>query len=161
MLGHSWGADISLFYAINYTRHCKSVVHLCGHGVHNDALWSEECARNAEESKEPERTSMIVGEIEYPMNYDVLDKQLASYWKYLKAPMLYKNIAALQVPVLVICVENDPRPIWKTIQLAHLLPVSKLEILKDCCHWPWVEKPELVSKMIIDWLDNFDNTVIS
>jgi len=153
MLGHSWGADISLFYAINYTQHCKSLVHFCGHSVHNDADWGEECAKRQDDPEE-----LPKGSNGYPMNYDVLDKQLSSYWKYIQAPMLLKNIAILQIPVLVICAENDPRPIWTNIQLANLLPNADLKILPECGHFTWVTHPDLLIKTIFDWFDN--NTIV-
>jgi proline iminopeptidase len=146
ILGHSWGADIALFYTLKYPQYCRSVIHLCGLGVQNDIDWSEECAKNNE--YEPEETPETSN---YPMNYDVLDKALHSYWKYIQSPMLLKNISMLQVPFLIICAEKDPRPAWPNIQLSNLLPVAKLIILERCGHFPWLSNPDLLCKTIFDW----------
>ena len=151
MLGHSWGADLSLFYALKYTQHCKSLVHFCGHGVHNDADWAEECAKGRDE---PNALPKGNG---YPMNYEVLDQQLNSYWKYIQAPMLLKHISALKIPVLVLCAKNDPRPMWPNVQLANLLPHAALNILPECGHFTWVTHPDLLRNTILDWYDHIFN----
>lgn len=60
VLGHSWGANIALFYTLKFSKHCKSVIYLCGMGVQNDMDWSAECATNAAELKEPERPPRLI-----------------------------------------------------------------------------------------------------
>jgi len=83
----------------------------------------------------------------------VLGKSLNSYWKYIQAPMLLKDISLLQVPFLIICAENDPRPMWPNVQLSNLLPNAGLKILESCGHWPWLDKPESLRGAIFDWFD--------
>ena len=148
MLGHSWGADLSLFYAIKYPQHCLRVMHFCGLGVQNDKDWSEECAANNE--YEPEGTP--TGN-PYPMNYDVLDQAIRSYEKYIQRPMLPRSIATLQVPFFVVCSRKDPRPMWPNLQLANLLPVAQLKVLEDCGHFPWLKQPDLVANMVFGWFE--------
>jgi|GEM_PF-515310 len=143
VLGHSWGADLALFCAMEHPGHCLKVLHLCGLGMQNDIDWAAECAGNNWPEEEPAN--------EYPMNYDVLDTALQSYWKYLQRPTLWRHLADLQVPVLVACAENDPRPHWPNRQLAHLLPVADFRLLAECAHWPWLRHPDLLRDMLFDW----------
>ena len=41
-LGHSWGANIALFYALKYPQFCKGIIYLCGIGVQNNNDWITE-----------------------------------------------------------------------------------------------------------------------
>ena len=86
------------------------------------------------------------------MNYDVLDPALQSYWKYIQKPMLWRELADLQVPVLVACAENDPRPHWPNRQLAHLLPKAEWKLLEGCGHWAWLHKTEAFRDMAWEFL---------
>jgi proline iminopeptidase len=150
MLGHSWGANIALFYSLKFPQFCKGIIYLCGLGVQNDTDWHSECAQNAAELKGPERP-IPEG---YSMNYDVLNGALDSYAKYIQSSMLYKNISMLQVPVCIICGEKDIRPVWPVFQLSNLLPMATLKIICECGHFPWLSHPDLLRKTIFDWFDN-------
>ena len=48
LLGHSWGANVTLFYALKYPQFCKGIVYLCGIGVQNNDDWNTEFKKNAE-----------------------------------------------------------------------------------------------------------------
>lgn len=149
ILGHSWGANIALFYALEHPEHCERIVYLCGLGVQNDMDWSEECARHAAEQTEPERPPRQ--DVDDTMNYEVLDVQIHSFHKYIQKPMLLRQIATLPIPVCVMCGRLDIRPMWPAIQLANLLPYGKLLIFEECGHFPWVTHPEQVKSSVLDW----------
>lgn len=149
VLGHSWGANIALFYALKYSQHCIKVIYLCGTGVQNDADWGEECAKAAAELKEPERPPRV--DVDDTMNYDVLDAEIDSFNKYIQRPMLLKDISQLKIPFLVIIAEKDIRPMWPTIQLSNLLPMGKLKVFENCNHFPWITHPDLLRDTVIEW----------
>lgn len=41
VLGHSFGSDLSVRYALDYPERVRAVVGVAGHGVHKDRSWSE------------------------------------------------------------------------------------------------------------------------
>ena len=150
ILGHSWGANVALFYALKYPQFCKGIIYLCGAGVQNNDDWHTEFNENAAKMTEPEITLPE----DFKINYDVLNYGLCSFKKYIQAPMILKNISVLQVPTLIICGEKDIRPRWTVVQLSNLLPMGTLKILNECGHFPWHTHPDLLKKTIIDWIDN-------
>ena len=150
ILGHSWGANIALFYALKYPQYCKKVVYLCGIGIQNDADWNAECAKAAAASEGPERPPRL--DIDDTMNYEVLDAELDSFVKFIQRPMLLRDIAQFRLPVLVICGEKDIRPMWPALQLSNLLPDGQTVIFDNCGHYPWLTHDDLLRKTVTDWL---------
>ena len=58
-------------------------------------------------------------------------------------------------PVLVLQGENDPaQPLWYFEGIETVFPNAKLQIVKDAGHFTELEKPEEVSKAILDFLSN-------
>jgi len=145
ILGHSWGANIALFYALKHPQVCKKVIYLCGIGVQNDSDWAEECAKNTDEFEQGDFKTD-------DMNYEVLDAEIKSFNKYIQQPTILRDIAKLQIPFYVILGAKDPRPSWATIQLAHLLPMAELKILGECGHFPWLTHPDLLKEIILERL---------
>ena len=43
--GHSWGADLALVYALEYTQHVSGLICIAGGRVHNDREWHSEYKR--------------------------------------------------------------------------------------------------------------------
>ena len=152
IIGHSWGANIALFYALKYPQYCKGIIYLCGIGIQNDDDWNKEFKQNAEVM-----TPLLEMEVsllkDFEVNYDVLNYALRSFNKYIKSPMLLKKISKLQTPTLVLCGEKDIRPNWPAIQLSNLLPAATLSMIDGCGHLPWATHPETLSKTIFDWID--------
>jgi pimeloyl-ACP methyl ester carboxylesterase len=51
--------------------------------------------------------------------------------------------------------ENDPaQPLWYFEGIETVFPNAKLQIVKDAGHFTELEKPEEVSKAILDFLSN-------
>lgn len=40
-LGHSWGSDLAVRYALDHPSRITSVVGVAGHGLHKDRIWSQ------------------------------------------------------------------------------------------------------------------------
>lgn len=40
VLGHSWGSDLAVRYALDHPRRVRGVVGIAGHGLHRDREWS-------------------------------------------------------------------------------------------------------------------------
>lgn len=147
VLGHSWGANVALFYALKYTQSCDGVIYLGGMGIQNDNDWNEEFSENAKNLRQLE--------IDPPhINYDVLNMGLRSHNNYIKQPMLLRNIADLNIPVQVIYSKKDIRPMWPDVQLSNLLPNCNLVILENCNHFPWIQDAEKLKVVILNWIDS-------
>lgn len=63
--GHSWGADLALIYAIEYTAHVTGLICIAGGRVHNDREWRSEYERRKEQDGER------VPHFDYPPNSEV------------------------------------------------------------------------------------------
>ena len=52
VLGHWWGSDLAVRYALDHADRAAAVVGIAGHGLHKDRSWSEiyEAQRYAEEA---------------------------------------------------------------------------------------------------------------
>ena len=145
--GHSWGADIALFYAIKYSRNILAILHLCGIGVQFNYNWLIETSYN----------KYNIGEIEleynYLIDYNTSKKASESYRKYIERPDLFKDILNLNIPTLLICAENDIRPIWPIQQLHSLIKNSKLIIIKNAQHNIWLTHYDEMK----NYINNFVN----
>jgi len=78
VLGHSWGADLALFYALEYSQYTKAFICLSGGRIHNDRDWHAAYRQG--------RDAKLESELDYafPHNLDV-NKQVNQSWKaYIK-----------------------------------------------------------------------------
>ena len=52
VLGHSWGSDLAVRYALDHPERVAAVVGIAGHGLHKDRNWSEiyEAQRHTEKA---------------------------------------------------------------------------------------------------------------
>ena len=55
---------------------------------------------------------------------------------------LFPKLKMLQIPTLVLHGEQDVIPIWTAEKIIQAIPNAKLVRLKNCGHFPYVEKPE-------------------
>lgn len=61
---------------------------------------------------------------------------------------LYKELATLQTPTLIIYGEDEPAAVISGKELETTIPGSKLVIIKKSGHFPFVEQPEIYFKAI-------------
>lgn len=53
-----------------------------------------------------------------------------------------KDLKSLNVPTLVIHGDHDPIPVKAAQKIAHSIPHSQFVLIKNCGHFPYIEKPE-------------------
>lgn len=53
-----------------------------------------------------------------------------------------EHLKKISAKTLVIHGDSDPIPLWTAQELASLIPNSKCRIIKDCGHFPHIEKPD-------------------
>lgn len=132
VLGHSWGADLALFYALEYPQHTKAFICLAGGRVHNDRDWHAEYRQGREANLESEL------DYAFPHNLEV-NKQVNLSWKsYIKQPDLLARLSKTTKPALFVYGKKDIRPSWAVEQVANLLPEADMFLFDNADHHLWL-----------------------
>ena len=133
VLGHSWGSDLAVRYAMDHPDHVRAVVGIAGHGFHRDREWSAayEAGLAAEE----------------PIDIDFVPEVHASLWgsfkDWIHEPSLWRRLADSSVPMRFIAASRDIRPSWPLQQLAELVPDASYEVVDGVVHDFWSTHPQL------------------
>ena len=61
--------------------------------------------------------------------------------RHFERKTLARGLTGLRVPTLFVHGEDDPLPVRSTTSTAELIPGTLVEIIPDCGHFPWVERP--------------------
>jgi proline iminopeptidase len=133
VLGHSWGADLSVRYALQHPESVRRVIAIAGCGVQKDRTWSE--TYHALKDTEPD----------VPIEYepDVHAALVHSYLAWIHEPQLFRDLADSTVPMRFIAAERDVRPSWPLQQLAALVPRGTFERVPAVPHHFWFTDPEV------------------
>ncbi len=142
VIGHSWGSDLAVRYALDHPGSVSRVVGIAGHGLHKDRSWSEryEAAR----SSEPELDIAWVEPV-----WRALQE---SFLEWIHEPGLFRKLAETQVPMQFVAAGEDIRPSWPLQQLAALVPRGTFETVDGVPHDFWSTHPstwrDVVSRAI-------------
>lgn len=129
--GHSWGADLALFYALEHTARTAGLICISGGRIHNDREWHSEYKRKEVEIGER------MPDFAYPINREVNDQVSRSWKNYIQKPDLLKRLSKLETPALFVFGDKDIRPNWATQQIANLMPNALFELVSDAEHVIW------------------------
>ncbi|MDF0531525.1 alpha/beta hydrolase [Tsukamurella sp. 8F] len=133
VLGHSWGSDLAVRYALDHPRRVRGVVGIAGHGLHNDRGWS--AAYDAGRAKEqPVRIDWV------PPVHASLSKD---FKEWIHTPQLWRRVADCRVHMTFLAAADDIRPDWPLRQLAELLPNGAFEVVDGADHNFWATDPRL------------------
>ncbi len=111
-MGHSWGCDLAVRYAVEHPEAVAAVVGIAGKGPHRDRTWSE--AYEAGKAAEPAVDIDWVPEVHAALG--------ESFTDWIHRPDLWRRLADCQVPMHFIAAADDIRPSWPLTQLAALVP---------------------------------------
>ncbi|GAB3008838.1 alpha/beta fold hydrolase [Saccharothrix stipae] len=162
LLGHSWGAEVALHYALDHPDRVSSLVYVSGTGLGRD--WHEEYRRNLADrlGDQPPgvgRDAAIrlwTADFADPSTARQHAEDLATPWfgvnedanAALNAEShardeaeLIARCRALAVPTLIVDGAADIRPRWAVDSLAEALPDVARVVLPGAGHVPWVESP--------------------
>jgi proline iminopeptidase len=150
--GHSWGADLALIYALEYTPSVAGLICIARGRIHNDREWHSEYERAKEQEGEH------LPHFDCPPKYEV-NKQLNRSWKgYIQNPTLLRTISRLRVPALFVYGDRDIRPSWPVEQVANLMPNARFEFIKGAEHVIWFSHPNELKSILRSFVDDPNGT---
>lgn len=132
VLGHSWGSDLGVRYAIEHPSSVAGLVGMCGHGLHRDREWS---------------AAYQQGKLtEIPIHIDheptVHESLMDSFKEWIHTPTLWRSVADCQVPTSFVSAGDDIRPSWPVEQLAWLAPRARHSTVPGAIHDFWSTEPD-------------------
>lgn len=133
VLGHSWGSDLAVRYALDHPDVVAAVVGIAGRGPQRDRTWSE--AYEAGKPSEPD--------VPIEVGPDVWASLSASFTDWIHQPDLWRRLADCQVPAHLVAAGDDIRPSWPLQQLAALLPAGRFSVVPGVPHDFWATHPDL------------------
>ena len=133
VVGHSWGSDLALRYAVMHPESVTAVVGIAGKGPQRDRSWSDQYQAG--------KAHDTVVDIDWVPDVHAALTQSFSEW--IHRPDLWRGIADCPVPMQFIAAGNDIRPSWPLAQLAELVPAGTLMTIPDVPHDFWFTHPDL------------------
>lgn len=134
VLGHSWGSDLAVRYALDHPESVQAVIGVAGHGLQRDSSWSEAYRAGLATQKDP---------VEIDWVPDVHASLFGSFKQWIHEPHLYRRIADSLVPMQFIAAGLDIRPHWPLQQVAALAPGGSFTVVEGVVHDFWATTPEV------------------
>lgn len=133
VLGHSWGSDLAVRYALDHPDRVRGVVGIAGHGLHRDREWSA--------------TYEAGKAFEVTIGIDWVPEVHAALWgsfpDWIHQPGLWRTLADSSVPMRFVAAGNDIRPDLPLQQLANVVPDGGFQTVHDVPHDFWATDPEV------------------
>ncbi len=139
-VGHSWGSDLAVRYAVEHPRAVRGVVGVAGKGPQRDRTWS--AAYEAGREREPVVDIDLV-----PAVWSSLSE---SFTEWVHHPELWRGLATCPVPMHLVAAGDDIRPSWPLRQLAALVPNGSFATVPDVPHDFWSTDPEVWVRTVTD-----------
>jgi proline iminopeptidase len=140
VLGHSFGSDLAVRYALDHPERVRAVVGVAGHGLHNDRMWSEVYS------------SRQHTEDEFVIEWEpaVHESLKASFDEWIHEPELFRRLADSAVPMTFVAAAEDIRPDWPLRQLAALVPRGEFLEITGVAHNFWSTHPATWAEVVSD-----------
>lgn len=138
VVGHSWGCDLAVRYAVEHPDTVTAVVGIAGRGPQRDRTWSE--AYEVGKSTEPVIDIAWVPEVHASLS--------SSFTEWTHQPDLWRRLADCQVPMHFIAAGDDIRPSWPLAQLGGLVARGKFSTVPGVPHDFWATHPKLWTKTV-------------
>jgi len=145
--GHSWGANLSLAYALAHPKRIKGLVYIAGTGITED--WKGEYRQNRDSRGEKLPT------FDYQSNLLVNEVGNASWKEYLLQPDLELRVSSLKIPAIIICAERDIRPRWPSKILLKLMPHARFNMILEAEHYIWLTHSAQLKDVLRDFIKQF------
>ena len=144
LLGHSWGAQLALRYALDHPERVTKLVYLSGVGLGwawrqaFEGAFLERLAPAQRAIEHAERMATPWFAINHECNRTI-NAELRRRWR---EPELEAACRALEVPTLILDGAEDLRPRWAVDSLERVLPSVTRVVIEDAGHLPWMEAPD-------------------
>jgi len=145
VVGHSWGCDLAVRYAVDHPASVEAVVGVAGRGPQRDRTWSE--AYEAGKAEEPAVAIDWVPEVHAALG--------ESFTEWIHRPDLWRRLATCDVPMHFIAAGADIRPSWSLAQLAELVPGGRFSTVPGVPHDFWFTHPEVWTKTVTNACTTF------
>lgn len=129
--GHSWGATLALIYAMTFPHRTRAAIMIASAGFQNDRSWH--AAYDAGLAAGLDQVPPMA----YPYNREANRVMNADVKAHVRRPGLWRDLAGLPVPVLIVAGAEDIRPSWPAEQIAALVPRCELHMIDGAGHCPW------------------------
>ena len=127
--GHSWGADLSLIYALEHPERCAGLIAVSGGRLNNDREWHAAYRQGVAEDRETHP------DFAYPPNMEVNRRIMLDFKRYIQQPTLFRELTQLEIPALFLYGAEDIRPSWPVEQVAALLPNGQFALIPGADHY--------------------------
>lgn len=140
VMGHSWGSDLAVRYAVEHPGAVTAVIGIAGRGPQRDRTWTE--AYEAGKATEP------FVDIEWvPAVHASLSD---SFTDWIQGVDLWRRLADCEVSMHFIAAEDDIRPSWPLAQLAALVPRGTFSTVPGVPHDFWFTHPGVWTRTVTD-----------
>ena len=133
VLGHSWGSDLAVRYAVEHPDTVTAVVGVAGKGAQRDRSWS--AVYEAGQGSEPV--------VEIAWSEEVHTSLGDSFGEWIHRPDLWRGLADCRTPMQLIAAGDDIRPSWPLQQLAALVPRGSFTTVPGVPHDFWSTHPQI------------------
>ncbi|WP_410983152.1 alpha/beta fold hydrolase [Bacillus cereus] len=133
VMGHSWGADLALAYAMLQSNSLLGFVSISGTGIQNDRDWKRAYKEGLEGRGETCPDSV------YSYSKDVHRSLISSWREYIKQPHILKDISKIEISPLFIYGQNDIRPSWPILQIASIIDGAQTIEIAEAEHYIWMQ----------------------
>ncbi|MFC4068563.1 alpha/beta fold hydrolase [Actinoplanes subglobosus] len=140
VLGHSWGSDLGLRYAVSHPSSVAGLVGVAGRGPQRDRTWSE--AYQAGRAVDPG--------VDIECARDVHAALSASFGDWIHGPGLWRGLADCEVPIHLIAAGDDIRPSWPLAQVAAVVRNGRFSTVPGVPHDFWSAHPEVWTTIVTD-----------
>jgi proline iminopeptidase len=138
VVGHSWGCDLGVRYAVEHPDAVTAVVGIAGRGPQRDRTWSE--AYEAGRATEP------VVDIDWVPDVHACLSDSFTEWVHRRD--LWRRLTDCQVPMHFIAAGDDIRPSWPLAQLADLVPHGTFSTAQGVPHDFWATHPGVWTRTV-------------
>lgn len=138
VLGHSWGCDLAVRYAVEHPDAVAAVVGIAGTGPQRDRTWS--VAYEAGKAAEPVVDIDWVPEVHASLSNSFTD--------WIHRPDLWRRLGDCEVPMRFIAAGDDIRPSWPLAQLAELVRHGEFATVPGVPHDFWFTHPKIWTETV-------------
>ncbi|MBL7255877.1 alpha/beta fold hydrolase [Paractinoplanes lichenicola] len=138
VVGHSWGSDLGVRYAVERPEAVTALVGVAGRGPQRDRTWTD--AYEKGKGTEPA--------VEIAWDPGVHAALGESFTDWIHRPELWRSLAGCEVPMHFIAAADDIRPSWPLAQLAALVPHGRFSTVPGVPHDFWFTHPGVWTETI-------------